>query len=120
VPGIPQVYYVGLLAGGNDMELLARTGVGRDINRHYYTSGEIDAALQRPVVAQLCALIRLRNTHPAFEGRFVLHETPDSVVELEWLSGEHFARLRVDLVQGTGVIECSGDGANKCLEIGGR
>ena len=39
VPGIPQIYYVGLLAGGNDMELLRRTGVGRDINRHYYTSG---------------------------------------------------------------------------------
>ena len=36
-PGIPQVYYVGLLAGTNDMELLARTQVGRDINRHYYT-----------------------------------------------------------------------------------
>jgi len=120
VPGIPQVYYVGLLAGGNDMELLARTGVGRDINRHYYTSGEIDAALQRPVVAQLCALIRLRNTHPAFEGRFVLHETPDSVVELEWLSGEHFARLGVNLAQGTGVIECSGDGAVQCIEIGAR
>ena len=37
VPGIPQIYYVGLLAGGNDMDLLRRTGVGRDINRHYYT-----------------------------------------------------------------------------------
>jgi sucrose phosphorylase len=35
VPGIPQIYYVGLLAGGNDMDLLRRTGVGRDINRHY-------------------------------------------------------------------------------------
>ena len=34
IPGIPQVYYVGLLAGTNDMELLARTQVGRDINRH--------------------------------------------------------------------------------------
>ena len=38
VPGIPQVYYVGLLAGTNDMDLLARTKVGRDINRHYYTA----------------------------------------------------------------------------------
>ena len=38
VPGIPQIYYVGLLAGSNDIELLRRTGVGRDINRHYYTS----------------------------------------------------------------------------------
>jgi sucrose phosphorylase len=34
-PGVPQVYYVGLLAGENDMSLLAKTGIGRDINRHY-------------------------------------------------------------------------------------
>jgi sucrose phosphorylase len=40
-PGIPQVYYVGLLGGENDMELLARTGVGRDINRHYYMAKEM-------------------------------------------------------------------------------
>ena len=36
-PGIPQVYYVGLLAGENDMALLAKSGVGRDINRHFYS-----------------------------------------------------------------------------------
>jgi len=45
-PGIPQVYYVGLLAGANDMDLLAKTGVGRDINRHYYKREEIDAAIE--------------------------------------------------------------------------
>ena len=69
-PGVPQVYYVGLLAGHNDVELLGRSGVGRDINRHYYTRDELHAALQRPVVRNLCALIRLRNTHPAFGGEF--------------------------------------------------
>ena len=45
LPGIPQVYYVGLLAGHNDMELLDRTGVGRDINRHHYGRAEIEAEL---------------------------------------------------------------------------
>ncbi|UZF56539.1 sucrose phosphorylase [Gordonia polyisoprenivorans] len=68
VPGIPQVYYVGLLAGGNDMELLDRTGVGRDINRHHYTHAEIAEDLRRPVVGALLALCRFRNTHPAFDG----------------------------------------------------
>jgi len=48
VPGVPQVYYVGLLAGTNDMELLARTQVGRDINRHYYTSAEVKNDLAEP------------------------------------------------------------------------
>jgi len=69
-PGVPQVYYVGLLAGSNDMELLAKTNVGRDVNRHHYTGAEVEAALSRPVVVALCALIRLRNEHPAFNGAF--------------------------------------------------
>ena len=46
-PGIPQVYYVGLLAGANDLDLLRRTGVGRDINRHYYSRREIDVRSSR-------------------------------------------------------------------------
>ena len=67
-PGIPQVYYVGALAGGNDMPLLARTGVGRDINRHHYTPEEIGDALERPVVKAQLGLCRLRNDLPAFDG----------------------------------------------------
>ncbi|HEU4948788.1 MAG TPA: sucrose phosphorylase [Kribbella sp.] len=67
-PGIPQVYYVGLLAGSNDMDLLARSNVGRDVNRHYYTRGEIERELHRPVVQALLRLIRFRNSHRAFEG----------------------------------------------------
>jgi sucrose phosphorylase len=70
VPGVPQVYYVGLLAGVNDMDLLARTGVGRDVNRHSYTPDEVAEALAQPVVVALVDLIRLRNTHPAFGGDF--------------------------------------------------
>lgn len=45
VPGIPQVYYVGLFAGRNDVDLLRATGVGRDVNRHHYTPDEIAAEL---------------------------------------------------------------------------
>jgi sucrose phosphorylase len=67
-PGIPQVYYVGALAGANDVDLLARTGVGRDINRHRYTDAEIAADLRRPVVAALLGLCRFRTAHPAFDG----------------------------------------------------
>ena len=68
VPGIPQIYYVGLLAGSNDIELLRRTGVGRDINRHYYTRRELEDALTRPVVQAQLALLRLRNTHRRISG----------------------------------------------------
>jgi sucrose phosphorylase len=98
LPGIPQVYYVGLLAGGNDMELLARTGVGRDINRHYYTRDEIERELQRPLVQKLLGLIRLRNTHPAFAGRFELQATGGNILSLRWSNADQFARLSVDFV----------------------
>jgi sucrose phosphorylase len=71
-PGVPQVYYVGLLAGSNDMQLLSHSNVGRDVNRHYYTRGEIEQELRRPVVRALLRLIRFRNSHPAFEGTCVV------------------------------------------------
>lgn len=65
-PGIPQVYYVGMLAGSNDTELMERTKNGRDINRHYYSLDEIDKEMERPVVQELKKLMILRNSHPAF------------------------------------------------------
>ncbi len=71
VPGIPQVYYVGLLAGENDNVGAAASKDGREINRHNYTTGEIEQEVRRPVVRSLIELIRFRNSHPAFEEIFV-------------------------------------------------
>jgi sucrose phosphorylase len=107
LPGIPQVYYVGLLAGTNDLALLERTRVGRDINRHHYTGGEISAALQRPVVCDLLELIRLRNIHPAFQGSFVLHPSTNETLDMHWSNGAAFARLRVNLRSAEHLLETS-------------
>lgn len=96
LPGVPQVYYVGLLAGADDMERLAATGVGRDINRHTYTEDEIHAALQRPVVQRQLELLRLRAQHPAFDGEF-RHGGEGSRLELQWRAGEAYVRLDADL-----------------------
>ncbi|MFL6696079.1 MAG: hypothetical protein ACJ8GJ_02855, partial [Vitreoscilla sp.] len=98
LPGVPQIYYVGLLAGANDMALLERTGVGRDINRHHYQPGELDAELQRPVVRELLRLIRLRNESPAFAGWFKSLPTDGTGVDLMWTHEEHSARLSVDFL----------------------
>jgi sucrose phosphorylase len=95
--GIPQVYYVGLLAGANDLGLLRRTGVGRDINRHYYSRREIDSELARPVVSALFDLIRFRNTHPAFSGEFRLLPSAEHQIHIEWRNGDQWARLEADL-----------------------
>lgn len=100
-PGVPQVYYVGLLAGENDMDLLSRTGIGRDINRHYYSRNEIEQAIRRPVVQALFELIRFRNQHPGFHGLFSMPETPDSKIALRWDNGADWAMLEVDFVSGS-------------------
>jgi len=111
VPGIPQVYYVGLLAGCNDVELLSRTGVGRDINRHYYTADELRVALTQPVVQSLLALLQIRNTHPAFQGTFAALESTDDTIALVWTKGDAFARLDVDVTGMGASITCSSRGA---------
>jgi sucrose phosphorylase len=100
-PGVPQVYYVGLLAGENDMDLLAKSGVGRDINRHNYTFEEIEQAIKRPVVKKLFELIRFRNQHAAFQGSFSIPEAPDSSLTLRWDHGDDWAMLEVDFIKGS-------------------
>ena len=71
--GIPQVYYVGMLAGRNDLKLLEETKVGRNINRHYYTKEEIDREVQRPVVSELLHMMKFRNECPAFDVESYFH-----------------------------------------------
>lgn len=96
-PGIPQIYYAGLLAASNDMELFETTGVGRDINRPYFGVGDIERAVKRPVVAQLLDLARLRSTHPAFDGEFSLGEGPDHAIEMTWTNNHHRVSAAIDL-----------------------
>jgi len=112
-PGVPQVYYAGLLAGTNDMDLLNRTGTGRDINRHHYTRDELDANLARPVVKMLMDLIRFRNTHPAFSGEFHLLHGDDHTVHIEWRNSNDWARLEVDLRGMTGEVASSTPAAER-------
>ena len=107
-PGIPQIYYVGLLAGGNDVELLRRTGIGRDINRHHYTPEEVAEALERPVVRALLGAIRLRNAHPAFGGACTVTGGADGVLGLAWGAGEARAELVADFRKRTYALTVTG------------
>jgi sucrose phosphorylase len=111
-PGIPQVYYVGLLAGTSDMDLLARTGVGRDVNRHHYTPAEIDAGLARPVVQALGRLIRFRNSHPAFEGDMTSSGSASRIV-MSWACDSHEAVLDADLATGSAEVTWTDNGARR-------
>ena len=94
--GVPQVYYVGLLAGPNDTDAAARSGEGRSINRHNFTAAEIDDALRRPVVRRILDLLKIRNTHPAFDGSLAA-ESDGSRLRMEWKHLADAVRLDVDL-----------------------
>jgi sucrose phosphorylase len=111
--GVPQIYYVGLLAGENDQAGVPQTGDGRAVNRHDFTSAEIDRALRRPVVGRLLELVRLRNTHPAFEGELeVMTEGPSSL-HLRWRSGEATCALHIDLGTGRSTVSEASAGASR-------
>ena len=106
-PGIPQVYYVGLLAGRNDFELMEKTGEARDIHRHYYTVDEAVAALGSEVAQRQYKLMELRSTHPAFDGEFELHYSNNSSVSMGWRNGPHSALVFVDLNFRTATVTCT-------------
>jgi sucrose phosphorylase len=114
-PGIPQVYYVGLLAGKNDEAAFLRTGEGRDINRHNYSMEEIDQEVSRPVVKKLLRLIQLRNSHPAFNGSFTVNQSSDKEISLIWSAQEKQATLFVDLIKYTALITYSDLNSDKEL-----
>jgi sucrose phosphorylase len=111
-PGVPQVYYVGLLAGENDLEAGKRTGDGREINRHNFSLDEIRAATSRSVVRRFERLIRLRNSHPAFDGDFEV--TPSvSGLRLGWNKGDDVCVLDMDLRKPRSLVRLSGSGGTQ-------
>lgn len=102
-PGVPQVYYGGLLAMNNDMELLSKTQVGRDINRPYIDESVLSTQISKPVVQGLFQLIRIRNQSTAFDGEFTV-SGQDAQLKMTWTNGESEASLAVNLEQQTAVI----------------
>ncbi|MGB0679933.1 MAG: sucrose phosphorylase [Polyangiales bacterium] len=95
-PGIPQVYYQGLLAGTNDHALVEKTGEKRDINRSYYSLKDVEVRMDYPLVRRLVKLMQFRSFYPAFDGRFDLQYADTHEVRMGWRKGEFKAYLHVD------------------------
>lgn len=104
-PGVPQVYYVGLLAGQNDLDSIQATGEGRAINRHNYSVTEVAQSVESEVVQRLLRLTRFRNEYPAFDGDLTVEETDDCHLRLVWQKGEARCTLNVDLISYRSIIE---------------
>ena len=109
-PGIPQVYYVGLFAGENDMDLLAKTGVGRDINRHYFTKEERRHVQESRFFEQFRQLILLRNTHQAFLGTFSVRHMDDQFMVMAWNQETHLAELALNFAENAFHIRYTSEG----------
>ncbi|MCL1996997.1 MAG: sucrose phosphorylase [Defluviitaleaceae bacterium] len=95
-PGIPQIYYVGLLAGENDNEAVKVTGEGREINRHNYTTKEIKEAVKKPVVQRLIKLVQFRNSYEVFDGTFSAKVSDNSTLIMQWDKEDKQATLTAD------------------------
>ncbi len=106
-PGIPQVYYVGLLAGKNDLKLLDETKIGRNINRHYYSLDEIGEEVQRPVVDRLLKLMEFRNTHPSFNGEFEMIPSTENELIIKRTYKNDWAILKADFTTKEFEIKCT-------------
>jgi sucrose phosphorylase len=91
------LYYVGLLAGENDIAQVQQTKNGRDINRHNYSLEEIAVAIKKPVVRRLLRLMEFRGGCRAFDGQFSIEDAPDDQLKLSWAQLPHRATLQIDL-----------------------
>ncbi|MGM0300857.1 sucrose phosphorylase [Enterococcus sp. AZ048] len=98
-PGIPQIYYVGLFAGKNDIDLLERTKEGRNINRHYYELDELKEEVQRPIVQKLFKLLQFRNTCDAFNGEISVEKRTEHELTIVWKTESSKATLLADLAK---------------------
>ncbi len=97
-PGIPQIYYTGLLAGKNDQQRYQETGVGREVNRHNYSIEEIEQEIKKPLVIEFLNLIKFRNECPAFNGNFKIIEADEKeLIHIKWENEKDYAELKLNL-----------------------
>ncbi|MBD5558996.1 MAG: sucrose phosphorylase [Clostridia bacterium] len=99
MPGKPQIWYLDLFAGENDLEAVRRAGESghKEINRTNLTKADIEAALRRPVVQKQLEMIRFRTESPAFNEQSVISvENTDHTIRFVWEYQGSKAQLDVD------------------------
>ncbi|WP_299127517.1 sucrose phosphorylase [uncultured Winogradskyella sp.] len=99
MPGIPQIWYLDIFEGKNDYKAVEAAGEGghKEINRSTITLDDIRAKLKNDAVAAQLNLIRLRNTHVAFNGQIKIKDHVPSVIDITWTNNSHYAKLFVNL-----------------------
>ena len=110
---IPQVYYVGLLAGRN-VAVPAAPTPGRSTAAATPTA-EVDAALEQPVVAAAGAGAAAHARTRPSAGSSPCPDAPDGELVLAWRHGDATAELRADLARTSWRVAFSGAGAARTV-----
>lgn len=100
MPGKPQVWYLDLFAGKNDYAAVERAGAGghKEINRSNLSKKDVESALRQDIVKQQLALLRLRNTHPAFSDDAVISVWSEGhILQICWKRDRNSVALRANL-----------------------
>ena len=101
MPGKPQIWYLDLFAGENDLEAVRRSGAAghKEINRTNLTDEQIESALAKPVVKDQLSLLRMRNTCRAFafDADFAVEQPQPQSIRMRWEKDGACAVLEIDL-----------------------
>lgn len=122
MPGTPQVWYLDLFAGENDIEAVRRGGSGahKEINRTNLSASEAETRLGWNAVRKQLTLLRFRNSCPVFsENASVSAEASGSRLALRWEAECGEAELDADLADAsfTCRAEWSGGGNFRFSQI---
>lgn len=103
MPGKPQVWYLDLFAGRNDLQAVRQGGPAghKEINRTNLTREDVREALAKPVTALQVRMLRMRNQCPAFDlDAHAEFEQPDAhSLRMTWQKDGATALLEADLAK---------------------
>ena len=104
MPGKPQIWYLDLFAGRNDLEAVRRAGPGghTEINRTNLSLADCRARLAEPLGKAQLALLKMRKTSAAFSpDADIAVSCNGSTLAITWRAGGEAAALHADLAEGT-------------------
>ena len=116
MPGIPQVWYLDLLAGKNDYAAVEKAGPSghKEINRTNMALEVACEELKRNVVSQQLSLLRFRNNFPAFgfDAKLEILTSRPEILNLRWENNGCAATLEANLKDYTCNITATDENGN--------
>lgn len=100
MPGKPQIWYLDLFAGKNDVQAVSRAGAGghKEINRTNLSVAQVEEALKKDVVLKQLELLEFRAAFPAFGFDAAMEIKNDqNRVCIQWCKNGYKAVLTADL-----------------------